>query len=406
MAGNTSVPSIQFAPSGLVLPSESDIRAGVLADWTAAMGGNLNPDPTTPQGQLMTSQSAIISDKNDKFAAFVNGVDPATSDGPMQDAIGKIYFLDRIPAAATTVTVACMGRAGVVIPIGALVQDASGNVYASTQGGTIPAGGTIDLAFSATVTGPIACPSGAINGAPYRTIPGWDRASNAVDGVIGRDVENRADFEYRRKLSVAANARGTVQAVYGEVINVADVTDAYCIDNYTNNAVVKDGVSLAPHSVYVAAVGGLDADVGAAIWRKAGGGCDFNGNTTVTVTDDSDYNLPKPTYAVTFQRPAELPVFFNLTIQNLSGQPNDTVRTAIKAAIVAAFKGSSPAVPRARIASTIVATQYVLPVSTVATIAILSIFVGGDNTASANSFYIGIGSTPTIDPDNINVVFL
>lgn len=405
MAGTTSVPSIQFTPAGLVLPSEDDIRAGVFSDWNAAMGGNLNPGLSTPQGQLITAQAAVVSDKNDKFAAFVAGVDPATSDGAMQDAIGKIYFLDRIPAAATTVDITCMGRAGVVIPAGALAQDASGNTYACIAGGTIPSGGAIVLAFANTVTGPIPCPAGAINGAPYKTIPGWDRVNNLVDGVIGRDVEGRADFEYRRQLSVARNARGTVQAIYGEVINVAGVTDAYCMDNYGQTSIVKDGITLLPHSVYVAAVGGLDADVAAAVWRKAGGGCDFNGNTTATVTDDSDYALPKPTYQVMFQRPAELPIYFALTVQNLSGQPNSTVETAIKNAIVAAFKGSNPSVPRARIASTIIGTQYVLPVASVAALAILSIFVGTAPGASANSVYVGIGNNPTISPDNISVVF-
>lgn len=400
MAGQTSVPAIEFAPSGLVLPSEDSIRAGVLADWNAAMGGNLNPAPSAPQGQLITSQAAIIADKNAKFAAFVAGIDPATSDGPMQDAIGKLYFLDRIPAASTTVDVTCVGRVGVVIPSGALVQDASGNLYTCVAGGAIPAGGSIILMFANTVAGPTPCPAGAINGAPYRTIAGWDRVSNAAAGTTGRDVENRADFEYRRQLSVGRNARGTVQAVYGEVINVAGVTDAYCIDNYSGSPVVRDGITLAPHSVYVAAVGGSDNDVGAAVWRKAGGGCDFNGNTTVNVTDDSDYSIPKPTYDVTFQRPADMPIHFALVAQNLSGQPNSTVATAIKNAIVAAFKGSNAAVPRARIGSTIVATQYVLPVASVATIAILSIIV-----ENSNSIYVGIGRNPTISPDNISVVF-
>lgn len=406
MAGKTSVPDIEFGPSGLVLPAEDAILAGTVADWNAALGGNLNPGLSTPQGQLASSQAAIIARKNEQFAAFVNGVDPATSDGPMQDGIGKLYFLERLPAVATVVDVACSGRTGVTITVGALVQDTSGNVYACVQAGTIPAGGSVTLPFANLATGPVACPAGAINGAPYKTIPGWDRATNPTAGVTGRDVENRADFEYRRQLSVARNARGTIQAIYGEVINVADVSDAHCLDNYSNGNVVKDGITLRPHSTYVAAVGGTNAAIAAAIWSKAGGGADFTGNTSATVTDDSDYNLPKPTYSVSFQRPAELPIFFKLSVQNLSGLPNATIRERIQAAIVAAFKGSNPSVPRARIASTIIATQYIVPVVGVATMAVLSIFVGTVANAASNSVYVGIGNAPTIDPNNVTVDFI
>ncbi|MES2348879.1 MAG: baseplate J/gp47 family protein, partial [Pseudomonadota bacterium] len=211
MAGVTSVPPIEFTPAGLVVPDESAILAGVQADMNAAFGGNLNPGLSTPQGQLASSEAAIIAAKNADFVTFVNQIDPATASGFMQDAIGRIYFLDRIPAASTTVDVVCSGKTGTVIPVGALAQDSTGNIYAATGTGTIPAGGSVTVPFAAVQTGPIDCPAGAITGI-YQAIFGWDSASNVVDGVTGRDVESRADFEYRRKLSVAGNANGSVQA--------------------------------------------------------------------------------------------------------------------------------------------------------------------------------------------------
>lgn len=404
MAGTTSVPDIAFTPAGLVVPEESAIRAGAYADMNAAFGGNLNPDASTPQGQLITSQTAIIGDKNNQFLAFVNGIDPATSSGFMQDAIGRIYGLTRLPALPTTVDVLCSGKTGVVIPIGSTVLDVSGNIYASTAAGTIPVGGSITIPFAAVVTGPTPCPIGAINRI-NKTVFGWDSATNAVAGVTGVNVESRADFEFRRKLSVAGNANGSVQAVYGSVINVAGVTDLYVTDNRTNTPVVIDGQTLTPHSIYVAAVGGTDLAVATAVWKKTSAGCDFNGNTTVVVTDDSGYNLPAPTYQIKFERPPDFNVYFAVTVQNLSGLPNATVETAIKNSIISAFSGSDGGT-RARIGSTLLATRYIQPVAAAAQVAILSIFIGSAPAPVGVSQYVQIDQAPITSAANIDVTFV
>ncbi|STY91698.1 hypothetical protein [Mannheimia haemolytica] len=63
MTIQTNVPSIQFTPQGLILPSEQEILNGVLADFNAAFGGGLSQNLETPQGQLASSIAAIIADK-------------------------------------------------------------------------------------------------------------------------------------------------------------------------------------------------------------------------------------------------------------------------------------------------------------------------------------------------------
>lgn len=404
MAGTTSVPDIEFTPAGLVSPTDSDILAGVQADMNAAFGGTLNQSLSTPQGQLATSQAAVISAKNASFLEFVNQIDPATAADFMQDAVGRIYFLERLPALATTVNVACSGLTGVTIPGGSLVQDSNGNVYASTAPGTIPVGGSVTIPFAAVQTGPIPCPIGSIT-AIYQRVFGWDSVANTVAGVMGVDVENRADFEYRRRLSVARNANGSVQSIYGEVINVSGVTDCYVTDNRTNASVVIDGQTLVAHSTYVAAVGGTDLAVATAIFKKVSEGADFNGNTTVTVTDDSGYNLPAPTYQIQFERPPDFQVYFAVTVQNLSGLSNATVAAAIQAAVVGAFSGSDGGT-RARIGSTILATRYILPISLAAQVAILSVFIGSAPSPVGVSQYVQIDQAPKILAGNITVVFV
>lgn len=126
--------------------------AGVLADINAAFGNTLNTDLSTPQGQLATSLTAILGDAYDQMLAVFNGVDPARASGRMQDAIGRIYFMERKPATPTVVTCQC-GVEGTVIPQGALVADAAGNTYAADAAITLDTTGTGTGAFSCTTLG-------------------------------------------------------------------------------------------------------------------------------------------------------------------------------------------------------------------------------------------------------------
>lgn len=231
----TNVPSAELTSKGYVAPLESEILAGVQADFQDAFGGELNPSLSTPQGQLAQSETAIIGDVNDQLIALFNGVDPALADGRMQDAIARIYFIERNPALPTTVLATCSGLSGTVIPAGAKAQDQAGRLYLCNEEGTIPVSGSVDLAFACATTGPVACPIGYLN-AIYQAIPGWDSIDNAAAGVEGRDVESRADFELRRQQSVALNAQGSLPSILAEVLNTAGVLDAYAAENPSASA--------------------------------------------------------------------------------------------------------------------------------------------------------------------------
>ena len=403
---NTAVPDVSFTLTGLVLPQEADILAGVQADQQTAFGGGLNPSLETPQGQLASSLTAIIGAKNDLFAEYVNQVDPDVADGRMQDAIARIYFIERLPATPTVVAVLCTGLPGVVIPAGARVQASDGTLYAATDGGVIGAGGNVTLSFAATTTGPIACGVGMIS-TIYQAIPGWDTVTNAAPGVVGSDIESRSDFEYRRKQSVALNARGSLQSIYAAVFDVEGVTDVYVAENVLSTNLVLPGgtITMVPHSVYVAAVGGLGLDVATAIWEKKSVGADYNGNTTVNVTDPSGYAPPLPTYAVKFQRPPSLPIKFAVQIANIAGLPS-TIVADTKAAIIAAFNGQDGG-PRARIGSTLYASRYYNPVSNIRVgyIEILSLLLGAV-TPTLPALALDPAFVPTLQESDISVTLV
>ncbi|KWI89553.1 hypothetical protein WM11_21550 [Burkholderia ubonensis] len=402
----SSVPPINWAPTGPIVPAESAILTGVLADTNAAFGGNLNitnedgsPNVTTPQGQLASSLAAIIGAKNDDMLEVSNGVDPDLADGRWQDAIGRIYFIERNPAEPTALQVVCVGAANTVIPVGALIKDSSNNVYLCTQAGTIPASGTITLGFACKTTGPVPVPA-AGQVSIYQAIPGWDTVT-VVSGVQGSDVESRADFEYRRRQSVALNAAGSVPAVRANVLNIAGVLDACVLDNPLGTSVVNGTYTLAPNSLYVGIYGGAAQDIGNAIWTKKSPGCNYNGNTTVTVQDTSVGSQPYPSYQVKFQVLTAVPILFAVQLANNPNLPANIVQL-VQNAIIAAFTGADGG-SRARSNSTIFAGRYYPGVMAIdPSVELLSIQLG-TTTANQNSVVMGIDKTPTITAANIAV---
>lgn len=390
----TNVPGPTFGERGFVAPTDEEVLAGVQADIDTAFGGGVNPALDTPQGQLATSMTAIIAETNNTFIRISNQVDPAFAEGRFQDAIARIYFLQRMPSAPTVVQAVCTGGVGVAIPEGSRAVAADGLIYASTEAGVIGDDGTVTIPFSCVTPGPIACPEGSLNQI-YQAINGWDSINNTDDGVLGRSTETRAEFESRRAASVAINSVGALPAIQGAVLAVTDVLDAYVTENDTAFPVVRQGYSLAARSLYVAVVGGASDDVARAIWSKKAPGCGYNGNTTVQVSDTDGYSIPFPTYDVTYVTPSALPILFKVTIVDSSLVPDDAAEQ-IQAAIIAAFAGEDGG-PRARIASTIYATRYVTPIQALGDWAqVASIVLGSNNDPSAIFTGEISGSTLTV----------
>jgi hypothetical protein len=347
----TNVPQMQFTVNGIVVPSTSSILTGVQMDWNSAFGGNLNAGLSTPQGQLETTQAALISASYGSILALANNLDPAYASGRFQDAIGRFYNISRNAPASTAIQVTCSGATGTVITVGSLIQDTSGNIYSCTQQGVIPISGSIVLPFANTVAGAIAVPASV---SIYQTINGWDSAT-FVSGAIGNNVESTYAFETRRQLALAANSNNQNAAILGALLKVPNVLSAYVQDNsnaypisinaattvigsisgtvltvtsgsgvlpgqYVSGVGVANGtyivsnaggsggtgtyninisqtvaseslqlggVQINSNSIYVCVSGGLAASIAQAIWSKKSPGCGYTGTTSQTVYDTS-----------------------------------------------------------------------------------------------------------------------
>ena len=382
MAG-TNVPTFTFGASGFIAPSGPAVLSGVQADINAAFSNTLNYSLSTPQGQLAQSWAAIIDNTYASIQYMAQQMDPAYASGRMQDGIGRIYGMQRLPNLPTQLQVSCLGAQGTVIPFGALIQDSSGNLYscATVGGGTIPALGTIVLQFNAVVYGPTPVPL-ANQVSIYQAIPGWDTVTVA-SGVQGVLVESRSAFEQRRQQSVQSNSLGPIGAIIGQVAQVPNVTDYFGINNPSATPLVTLGVTIPPYSIYISVAGGSSSAVAQAILDAKGAGAPMAGNTTVTAFDSNPlYAQPVP-YQITYTIPTPIQLLWNVVLVNNPLIPSNAT-TLIQNALIAAVTGQStlnPAPPRARIGTIVYAQNYIPAISALGSWAqVASITVGSINT--------------------------
>lgn len=403
---------LEFTATGPAAPESAAVKAAVAADWQAAFGNQLNADDATPQGQLIVSETAIVQDKNAQLLHLANQFDPAQAEGRFQDALASIYFLDRQAARASVAQCVCRGRAGTVIPGSdsnaepALASDEDGNTFVCQTGGVIGAGGTVTLPFAAESPGPLVVAAHAITQI-VRAIPGWDEIDNPQAAVTGQSVEGRRALEERRRASVAKNSRSMLASIYAEVGNIDGVIDLQARQNRSSAPVVIGGVELAPHSVYIAVLGGEDQAIAEAIYNSVSGGCDYNGDTAVTYTDP----VTGAVDTIRFQRPAALDVKITVPLRLTASTPSDIV-ARVRANVLADFLGepypygteeSDSADGRARIGTEIYASRFYRPARVAGAANLLTIQIAAEGGAFGDLVSLTLGQYPALTAADIDV---
>lgn len=405
---------IIFTPQGPVAPETAEVRAAVTRYWQAAFDNLLNPDMATPQGQLITSETAAIQDKNNQLLHLAQQFDPANAEGRFQDALAAIYFIERQPARSTVVMCECTGLAGVTIPGAdtstepALVRDDAGNEFFCQSTTVIPASGTVLVPFAAQEAGPVEVEANAVT-TIVTVIAGWDTVNNPEAGATGQNEEGRRAFELRRHDSVALNSRSMLASVYAEVANSDGVIDVLARQNRGDTPKTEGGITMGPHSIYISAVGGQDADIARAIYNSVSGGCDYNGNTAVKHTDP----VTGAVETVLFERPAELPFTITVRLRANAATPS-TIAQLVRENILADFYGEpyphntgaahQGAGGRVHIGDTVYASRFYCPALAAGATDLLSVVISAGGGNAGNVVEIPYDRFPSLVAAAIDVV--
>lgn len=395
------------AKKGFDVTEITDLREQIATEWQNAFKEKdrplLNTNPETPQGQIIDSQVATVNQKDSEVLYLAQQFDPRTAEGRFQDALAEIYFIKRKSAINSYALCTLNGRAGTQISAGALIEsEIDGTQWSLDEDVTIPAEETITAQFTCLTAGAISASAGTLTKI-VTTVTGWDAVTNAT-ATVGSLEESQSAFEQRRRESVALNARSTVNAVYANVAQCDGVIAVYAVDNKKNIAETIDNYSLTPHSIFVSVIGGENADIAKAIYDNLSAGCDYNGNTSVDITNE--YSGAVET--VKFYRPTQFNIYVKVQIQNNASLPDD-YENIIKQAVYNNFYGlddlkiNNEPLLRLKMNDDLYSSRFTPSILNVGIANVLTVQLSLDGSTWVNNVHIPITANPTLDQNNITI---
>jgi uncharacterized phage protein gp47/JayE len=394
--------------TGFSVQEPQEVREEIAQSWINAFKSDDTPDintaPETPQGQIIDAETLAITQKDAELAFLANMFNPKTARGIWQDALAEIYFIKRKKAVNSRCYCILTGLNGTVIEKGSKIQSSADSTYWDLLE-------TVTINDNSSVTALFECESeGAVIASPntlnkiITTVAGWDTVNNIQSATVGSLEESQQAFEKRRYDSVALNSVGTTASVFSRVNQIDDVVGCYVVDNKTNVNKIIDDYLLKPHSIYVAVIGGSNQDIAEAIYRSLSAGCDYNGNTQITVADPHTHAKEK----VTFMRPTLQNVYIKVNVFD-KDLPDD-YENLIKNAVITNFYGqdeqieiAGEAVTRAIMGQDIYASRFLPSILNKNISSLLSVQISLDNQVFSDYVHIKIDKEPYIDESNITV---
>ncbi len=368
--------------NGYEVPTLADVIAAIETGQKAIFPGIIL-DESSPDAQLNGLFSEIIITAYEVAVGVYNGMDPRTAAGVMLDRTCALTGVIRKQDSYSTVTVVFTGSAGSLIPAGTLLSASTipNSLYRTQSDSVIDGTGTgVAVAFFKE-TGAVDIPALAVDTIDT-PLPGILTVSNPTNGTVGQDKETDSELRIRREQSLFTNSIALVDSVDSGVREVAGVLDCRIFENDTD-AVDVNGIPA--HSVMVVVDGGADQEIADAIMENKSLGCGLDGTTAMTWFDQNGFSHP-----VQFQRPTAVPIFIQVTVDNISAGIIAEIRNEIMDYIASLQDNTDPCVTGTLgIGDDVYASIFYPPIIGSPDYTVLSINVDTVFPAALNSVAIG-----------------
>lgn len=233
--------------------------------------------------------------------------DPKTAWGAGLSQVVQINSIMRKPGSGSIVNLEITGRPGTIIPKGTQYGTADGGlVFATDVLTAIQPGGIAMVTATCTTYGPNEPEPGDI-AAIIDTIEGVESVRNTHTVAVGTLEETDAELRRRQQQSTNATSYRQIEAIRAAVFNVPGVT--FC-RAYQNSTLEIDDRGIPGKCVAVLAVGGKDADIADALWKRTPLGIGYYGNVEVPYVSEMGY-----TEIIRFSRPEEIPIWVKVKIK-------------------------------------------------------------------------------------------
>jgi len=364
--------------TGFVLKRLVDIRT----DLIAALSSIIDPvtgetltinltDENDPLVQHINATSDSLAEAWEQLQLAVNQYDPLNSSGIGLSGLVQLNGIRRLAGTYSTVPLTLSGTAGTILPVGQLIGPLDDSSVWTLPAVTFDGYGAATCVATCTVKGPVAALSSTLVKilTPY---PGWDSVTNTT-ATPGTDQESDTDLRARQQVSTMTTAASMVEAIYGAIMNLSDVT--YC-RVYQNLTAATDGRGIPSKTIAVIVQGGTDADIADVLWHKASAFPQY-GTTEILV-----YDILGIAYTMRFIRPASTPIFVSVTVDVIDAliwptNGADLIKAAIISFAAGALSGVSGLIPNGySVGQAVYASELYIPVNTLGGINITSILVG------------------------------
>jgi uncharacterized phage protein gp47/JayE len=299
---------------GLIVPDTSTTRQQVEAEFRAVFGQDLDTDPSTPQGVLITR----VTEERDAIARnnaeVANQINPDISGGVFLDALWRLTGGKRNEEVRSIITGVVLGGVpGTFIPAGSLALSTSGFRFELVSPRILDSLGGATGDFRALDSGSIGVPPHGLDSVASSVL-GWETVDNPTSAIPGRVQEGDAASRRRRRQTLALQTTSVNEAIVSRLYNLPEVRSLYYLENYADTDQVVDGISMRKHSIWVCVEGGIDEDIAQVLFETKTVGGGYNGAVEVTVYDPSN---GKP-YLIKFDRPEEVQLLIRITIKETS----------------------------------------------------------------------------------------
>ena len=329
-----------YIPStGIVIPDTSVVRQVWVDEFKSILGNDIDTTEETNIGRLIESLTMAFRTIIGINAQNMNQINPSQATGIYLDAIGALYGVARVPATKTTVVVKLTGTPNTVVAANSSVANIDNIQFFTSDTATIGANGSVSVQAVSSETGP----TNSQITTPLTAIAGWNAVE--TESVIAIGVVAESDDSFRERIiNAMSRGIGTIESIYNAVYAAdASVSSVVVLENGKGVPVVKRGVFMPPHSIYVCVYGGADAKIAEAIYKtKTAGATLVNDSGYGTkVEEDVTDERSGSEYSIAFYRPTEITALSSIVVSahRFSATNISTLTENIKTSLIEYITG-------------------------------------------------------------------
>ena len=288
---------------------EFSYKDDILAEYQSlfkTIFGDINTDPSTPQGQIITSLTQIDL----ATISYLENLANAFFFGGSGDFLDKwawnLYRVTRKQGTPSSVIIKITGRPTTDIPNDFTISDGSENyiIEAPTR---IGENGEVIAKFNNIAINDFVAKANTITQI-VTNIDGVERVNNENNATQAIFRETDAELFHRCLYFGSTATNSSFRSILANVAQVKGVNRIAGAENVANQNKIINGVELTPHSICIVVDGGEAQEIAEAIQKSRATGCDMVGDIEIPLYID------KQKYIYRFYRPKMVAIKAKVTV--------------------------------------------------------------------------------------------